>query len=304
MFTGAQAKTFSAQRIVGYGPQNGQPRNEISDAACRINFTEADHDALVPYDDSKGKLVLPSRHMRLEEFLKHDELYSAYPGLRRARLSLGWPMGCVDGTSYTSAFTLNGNFTLIPWSLNTPDDIRRSLLHELQHEVQEIEGFTGGSNYYQQLGSAFSTLAARLERRQLRTPSDELALKQIQLVLAYKARQSIFYGDALMCLPGVQEADTQLTRRAGRLYEKVPGEIEANTTAARGHMTEQERLAQPAPHLLAAPPTYPMAPDDSNTRSAQRRNQRREMMVNASSAFNRLLVRAGLRPATAPTHIP
>lgn len=75
----------------------------------------------------------------LRDFLKHDELFKAYPYLNRVNLAfdeLGYgEKGYFDKRSNT--IVLSDNL------IGTTEDV---LIHEIQHVIQKIEGFSGGSN--------------------------------------------------------------------------------------------------------------------------------------------------------------
>ena len=75
--------------------------------------------------------------LRLADFLRHDELYRNYPqlrqaGLRFARLPDG-ARGTFDGRDITLDESLR----------SAPED---TLIHEIQHAIQRVEGFARGAN--------------------------------------------------------------------------------------------------------------------------------------------------------------
>ena len=77
--------------------------------------------------------------VRLGDFLKHDALFEAYPQLKNAELRFE-KLG--DGTQ--GAYNRQENSITIDSSLrNAPED---TLIHEIQHAIQNAEGFTGGSS--------------------------------------------------------------------------------------------------------------------------------------------------------------
>ena len=77
---------------------------------------------------------------QLQDVLNHPELYEAYPQLKRYGVS-----GLLGEGS------LKGSFNPAEQRIRvlgdrTPDEIKSTLLHEVQHAVQEIEGFSKGGN--------------------------------------------------------------------------------------------------------------------------------------------------------------
>lgn len=76
---------------------------------------------------------------RLEDVLDHEELFRAYPQLRHVRVVFDeTPKGVLG------SFSAEGNQITISEELrDAPQDV---LIHEIQHAIQNAEGFTKGSN--------------------------------------------------------------------------------------------------------------------------------------------------------------
>lgn len=76
---------------------------------------------------------------RLEDVLDHEELFRAYPQLRHVRVVFDeTPKGVLG------SFSAEGNQITISEELrDTPQDV---LIHEIQHAIQNAEGFAKGSN--------------------------------------------------------------------------------------------------------------------------------------------------------------
>ncbi|MDR2153105.1 MAG: hypothetical protein LBO72_09810, partial [Helicobacteraceae bacterium] len=120
---GASDKAIHA-KTGWFKDRDGKWKFEIDDSKWKLDASVVD------------KLKQPNHeNIYLGDLLKHDELFKQYPTLRKkvvfaARKDLG-----VDGL-YT------GNLIIYP--LNRPE----VLIHEIQHAVQDIEGFArGGSEY-------------------------------------------------------------------------------------------------------------------------------------------------------------
>ena len=77
--------------------------------------------------------------LRLSDFVRHDELYQNYPQLRRAGLRFA---DLPDGT-YGTYNTETNTITLDNSLRSSPED---TLVHEIQHAIQNAEGFAGGSS--------------------------------------------------------------------------------------------------------------------------------------------------------------
>lgn len=77
----------------------------------------------------------------LDEILQHDELYSRYPQLKNTRIAIRNLPSEVDG-----GFSPQLNEIVLADRMAHDDDIMSTLLHEVQHNIQNIEGRNGGSN--------------------------------------------------------------------------------------------------------------------------------------------------------------
>lgn len=89
--------------------------------------------------DSKPKLHLP-------DVLDHPELYKAYPDLKAVRVE-PLPRYTQDNTNIQAHFSGDGPMGTIRLrdDLN-PEYARSVILHEVQHKIQDIEGFAKGGN--------------------------------------------------------------------------------------------------------------------------------------------------------------
>lgn len=106
------------------GPE-GLARVEISDAAA--SFTK-------PIVD-----FIPNRAYRLEEVLKHDLLYDVYPNLKNQKI-------IIDSTLEPK---LRGRVTgdgIIRLNPAYSDTSILTTLHEVQHKIQDFEGFARGGS--------------------------------------------------------------------------------------------------------------------------------------------------------------
>ena len=76
----------------------------------------------------------------LDDYVKDDELFQAYPEMKRTRLEF------VDlpSADYCGGYLHPGNRIVI--NISRTDDVRSVLAHEIQHAIQTMEGFARGSN--------------------------------------------------------------------------------------------------------------------------------------------------------------
>ncbi|MBU4317683.1 MAG: PLxRFG domain-containing protein [Proteobacteria bacterium] len=110
------------------GP-DGKWRFEIDDSKAFINKLSGS----ATTSASLGK----DAFVTLPELLSHDELYKAYPSLKNILVRL------VSGSKTASQ---NGDLIMVGYDQHGKVD-RPSLLHEVQHAIQDEEGFASGGNY-------------------------------------------------------------------------------------------------------------------------------------------------------------
>lgn len=205
--------------------------------------------------------------LRLSDFVRHDELYQNYPQLRRAGLRFA---DLPDGT-YGTYNTETNTITLDNSLRSSPED---TLVHEIQHAIQNAEGFAGGSspeywarreyetgdlvsNRLQQeydqilngLGREdqnkyirYTELERELERLFLADSNTEAGRRYDRLEAEQDAIYEELYPNAwfrqLLDLSHRME-DTAGEYR--RMYENTAGEIEARDVTARRQLTPEQR---------------------------------------------------------------
>lgn len=86
----------------------------------------------------------PDTAREIDAYLSHPELFKAYPQLASIRAAQPLGLGSMVEAGYASYIPEAG---LIKYAaIRTPDQFRSTTLHELQHAIQEIEGFSRGGN--------------------------------------------------------------------------------------------------------------------------------------------------------------
>lgn len=86
----------------------------------------------------------PVTAREIENYLVHADLFKAYPQLAKIRAA---QPGGMEGITNAGAAALIPDANLIKYSkINNPDQFKSSTLHELQHAIQELEGFSRGGN--------------------------------------------------------------------------------------------------------------------------------------------------------------
>ena len=194
---------------------DGKWRFEIDDSKSEIG--NIDKQTQEVYDT--GKEV----KLKLSDVLSHDTLYKQYPNLKNNTVVLqklprheyGWY------APSTGDIGLNAE---LPQKL-----LKSTLLHEIQHAVQHIEKFQGGTNparigdtSFPQLKYISDTLDGLYSK-----VSDAIAAKDTKLAEKYRVK--------------IAEQNNLLSNTKFAFYEGKTGEIEARLVQARKDMSEQDR---------------------------------------------------------------
>ena len=146
------------QRHGWYRGEDGKWRFEIPDRDATVNMEAAREAADIGYKPGLSKI------------LSHPEFYENYPK------AASWPVS-VDARVRGGEFNpKNNQITINPGFLENPENFRKILLHEVQHGVQEAEGFTRGGSptftdrmkYLNEL-QTYRTLDAALLEDKMRT---------------------------------------------------------------------------------------------------------------------------------------
>lgn len=118
---------------------DGQWRYEIEDKDAKVNLSLL-----------KRNRGFFADEMTLEEVLNHPELYDAYPRLRNVEVVVWNDIDFADAQYSRKSNVININLATLPES-----QIKAKLLHEVQHAIQNLEGFaTVGAAEMAQMGMA------------------------------------------------------------------------------------------------------------------------------------------------------
>ena len=205
-------------------------------------------------DDSKMRFINhreeSRRTWKLDELIRHDALFAAYPELRNYTVL---NFGIADGVEATFYPGLN-RITLDP-QLNRAEK-RTALIHEIQHAIQLIEGFTAGATTDYWRGRLKTDEERRLEMR-LRdfyipdnrfwgdmrklleeTPAAEQDAARAALAKRYGEAPVREYADLYTRL---RDMRAEREQNAERAYRDTAGEIEAADVANRLGLSAKQR---------------------------------------------------------------
>ena len=154
------ARYFGSQRKFGTGlfqMPDGKYRFEIDDTKASLrelprptSYSEAVELTKDNFPNLQGmdilRRALPNRP--LKSIIQHDELFKNYPQLKNTKVAF------VDDYPYLGGYYPNENFIIVNSGKiskdfadeSVKDRVMSTLLHEIQHNVQEIENFARGGS--------------------------------------------------------------------------------------------------------------------------------------------------------------
>jgi hypothetical protein len=182
---------------------------------------------------------------KAQEFVEHPELFQAYPELANYAFKELEP----THKKFTAPETAYGFYSPGQKSITVSTDApfkRSTALHELQHAIQEIEGWQGGSSPEE--------MAARLADRDIAKTREADLQKSIQeMQLKFPSSQNISKLTEIQKLKNIQDFLNKTKQLEGETdpydaYRKVSGEEEARMVQARRDYPE-EKLAERPPFM-------------------------------------------------------
>ena len=236
---------------------DGKWRFEINDADAKLLKEPSDPGV---YADIFDEAVSRSNGVPLGKVLDHPALFAAYPALKATRFIVD------DQYGGNGSYSADENAIRVrdPYSYkNGPDQLLSVLLHEIQHGIQNIEGFATGGNQ----DSRADVMQAISQQRSLwadvyavRRELD--AGKKLDAVLeewqefldAQPSAEALRIAQdpeletsvALQNMETLERQYAQLRIEGrGDTYRRLAGEVEARNTQARQGMTDEQRRATP-----------------------------------------------------------
>ncbi len=161
-----------------------------------------------------------SEHMTLGDLVKHDKLFAAYPELKNIKLSFKQRAKGKNGSYNHSSYEIVLNTLL----RNDIDKLKDTLVHEMQHAIQHIEGFAEGGDIILGLRIAFN-----------------YAYEQVKYTEEYKAistpdKKEEYIFDAAAKLFSVKRIEDA----AKIAYKNLYGEVEAREVSNNREFEENE----------------------------------------------------------------
>lgn len=184
-------------------------------------------------DDSGAKLLRDTGSGTLGDFLDHPVLYKNYPGLEKIQVEVD-----IDPATQKRRGYFDGATNTLHINKKLKDEnFKETLMHELQHLIQRVEGFERGSNldvaYRDEFINAYKALKNTPQFKQLQTY--ESRVEAIENEILKKGKRTT----------NADEPAKRLYDAVHATYSDVVGENEARNTADRRDLIEIERQLQP-----------------------------------------------------------
>lgn len=187
----------------------------------------------------------------LGEALIHPALFDAHPQMRDFRFTKGTRPGMA---SY-------GNEKIVLGPKEPGLDLE-NMLHEVQHGIQDIEGFARGANYDFPSDAGKQWAEAIIKKNYGELPYERTS-KMLDQVHELKKAGDTEAADnlraewwrALAEISAKQKQTGIQPNPAGLAYTRSAGEVEARNVAARAHLTPAERQMTPPSITEEVPPS-------------------------------------------------
>jgi len=247
MFLGAGAKTADkeAMALAHQMDASGASREDIWNKTGWFKGVDGNWRFEVPDNEASLKgYIQPGAAFEgeLPDVINHPHVYDAYPNMRDINVNYG--QGGVSSGAYAPPIDgIHGLDEHIRIGQKSDDPLSTGL-HEMQHAIQDREGFAAGGN---NLTLKPGTPAWDIYQERLKTIKTPLNRETYSLAAGYdglapekdyKAYLKIVNKPSALVLKEAQKyaADTAYLRQAG--------EVEARTTQKRMNMTAEERKAR------------------------------------------------------------
>ena len=196
----------------------------------------------------------PHSKRPLSKLLDHPQLYETYPGLKNVEVVYNSEM-----QPNSAHFVINGDHPQGAIYFGTPsggaENFRKTLLHEIQHYVQNAENLGSGANYSLETGRLKEFRANKKDEIKDYNYNIETARRWRDFYpkgsddwnawdKIYKENQQA-KEEALGQIRPIRK-DEDLKKKAFSNYRRSFGEVEARMTQQGGSLTARERAAVPA----------------------------------------------------------
>lgn len=151
-FAGEKAKTAALDDLyyAQLMEQDGESKEKIlrdtgwfKGADGKWRFEISDKNAIIK--ESGLQELNKGNSVKLEDILDHKDLYKAYPTLANIEVKIDESLAGTSTGAYVNGASAE-DMTIYVRPGEAEDSFRKILLHEIQHDIQTIEGFARGGN--------------------------------------------------------------------------------------------------------------------------------------------------------------
>ena len=125
-------------------PKDRQWRYEIDDKPATVNFNTLASDKNITTNELINNFSSGSTTIKLPELFQHPKLFERYPHLKNLDVRFHQTTTGELGSHSPGQNRISFNTNVLDIS-NIPE-LKSTLLHEVQHAIQEYEGFSYGAN--------------------------------------------------------------------------------------------------------------------------------------------------------------
>lgn len=209
--------------------------------------------------DQKWRFEIPDAPASMKEFhpgaydaaevMSHPDLFKAYPDMKRLSVELHQPDSMAGASGLYTPPEARGHLGLFDISetiaaqSTIPSDVRSTLLHEMQHAVQNREGFANGGSpapFARQVREANSEIDTL--NKALSAIAKDMDAAKAAGDIARASELKAVYGrvmdEKLSWVPKAQIDPMQK-------YRALPGEVEARNVEERQYLWPDELRAKP-----------------------------------------------------------
>jgi hypothetical protein len=223
------------------GFPDGMPRFEIDDSGAAFTPSNLPNYAGNGRDGAYGA-------GSASELLPHDALYGAYPSLQNTR-AINYESPSVSGNSgqYSGAIGMS------PETITIKGGGKSTTLHELQHAIQQREGFARGGSPEALADGPIGEAKARVAflNKELSRVAKEMDAVTSTYGQAKRGKEDT-YRALKEEYDATQEAKAALWKESTAnpydTYKRLAGEAEARLVQSRMNLTADQRLAEPITH--------------------------------------------------------
>ena len=194
--------------------------------------TQEEQNELVSLDEKIGsKKITPAS---LGDLIDAPELFEAYPELQDVGIYF------TDNTDGVSSYHPGFKEITLPKSLKRePTKAKKSLLHEIQHAIQDIEDFASGGN----LDSNRAAVEEVMDIMELTEVQKSIATLDMLAKYSDNVKRPIY--DKLLRLSEKNGFETVKeyikSLNSHSYYKRIAGEVEARDVANRSELSAEER---------------------------------------------------------------